>query len=53
MRALVADDDTASRLLLQKVLTKWGYEVVTASTGEEAWKVLTGDDPPTSPCSTG
>lgn len=46
MRALVADDDTASRLLLEKVLTKWGYEVVTASSGEEAWKILTSDDSP-------
>jgi two-component system cell cycle response regulator len=46
VRALVADDDTASRLLLEKVLTRWGYEVVTASSGEEAWKVLTSDDSP-------
>lgn len=46
MRALVADDDTASRLLLQRVLSKWGYDVVTASEGEEAWKVLTSDSPP-------
>lgn len=46
MRALVADDDTASRILLQKVLTKWGYEVTMAATGEEAWKILTGDSPP-------
>jgi diguanylate cyclase (GGDEF)-like protein len=46
LRALVADDDTASRLLLQKVLTKWGYDVVTASGGEEAWKILTSDDSP-------
>ncbi|MBN1630412.1 MAG: response regulator, partial [Thermoleophilia bacterium] len=46
MKALVADDDAASRILLQKVLTKWGYDVVTASGGEEAWKTLTGDNPP-------
>jgi two-component system, cell cycle response regulator len=46
VKALVADDDTASRLLLEKMLTKWGYEVVTASSGEEAWKVLTSDDSP-------
>jgi len=46
VKALVADDDTASRLLLQKMLTKWGYEVVTASTGEEAWQILTSDDAP-------
>ena len=47
MRALVAEDDAASRILLQKVLTKWGYEVVTArSGGEEAWTILTGDNAP-------
>ena len=46
MKALVADDDTASRLLLQKMLTKWGYEVVAASTGDEAWRILTSDDSP-------
>ena len=46
MRALVADDDTASRLLLQKMLSKWGYDAVTASSGEEAWSVLTSDDAP-------
>jgi two-component system cell cycle response regulator len=46
VKALVADDDTASRLLLEKMLTKWGYDVVTASSGEEAWKVLTSDDSP-------
>ena len=46
MKALVADDDAASRILLQKVLTKWGYDVVTASGGEEAWKILTSDNPP-------
>lgn len=46
MRALVADDDTASRLLLQRMLTKWGYDVVTASEGEEAWNILTGDNSP-------
>jgi two-component system cell cycle response regulator len=46
VRALVADDDTASRILLQKVLGKWGYDVVMASGGEEAWKILTGDNPP-------
>jgi two-component system cell cycle response regulator len=46
VKALVADDDTASRLLLAKMLTKWGYEVVTASSGEEAWTILTSDDSP-------
>lgn len=46
MRILVAEDDAASRILLQKVLTKWGYDVVTARTGAEAWEVLTSDSAP-------
>jgi two-component system, cell cycle response regulator len=46
VRALVADDDAASRLLLQRVLTKWGYDVVAASEGEEAWTILTSDNSP-------
>ena len=50
MKALVADDDTASRLLLQKVLTKWGYAVVTASSGEEAWKTSPVTTHRISPC---
>ncbi len=28
------------------MLTKWGYDVVTASEGEEAWNILTGDNSP-------
>jgi two-component system, cell cycle response regulator len=46
VRILVAEDDAASRILLQKVLAKWGYDVVTARTGAEAWAVLTGDNAP-------
>ncbi|MGB9880944.1 MAG: GGDEF domain-containing response regulator, partial [Anaerolineae bacterium] len=46
MKVLVADDDPASRLLLQRVLTRWGYEVVTASDGEEAWQILSAPDAP-------
>jgi diguanylate cyclase (GGDEF)-like protein len=46
VKALVADDDTASRLVLEKMLTKWGYEVVTAADGAEAWRILTSEDSP-------
>jgi diguanylate cyclase (GGDEF)-like protein len=28
------------------VLQKWGYEVITASTGSEAWQILSRDDAP-------
>ena len=38
--ALIADDDPAALLLLESVLEDWGYEVVTARDGTEAWDVL-------------
>ena len=35
-----------SRILLERLLTKWDYEVVVASEGEEAWRVLQAEDAP-------
>jgi len=47
MRVLIADDDPAALLLLESVLEDWGYEVMTARDGTEAWDVLRrGDAPP-------
>lgn len=46
MRALVAEDDAASRLLLQTMMTKWGYEVEVVSDGLEAREALLNSDPP-------
>ena len=46
MRVLVAEDDLTSRGVLRRVLTKWGYEVLTTSNGEEAWAELQREDPP-------
>lgn len=40
MRVLVADDDELTRKLLESLLTGWGYSVVLASDGDEAWKML-------------
>jgi DNA-binding response OmpR family regulator len=40
VKVLVADDEATSRLLLSSSLEKWGYEVVTASDGAEAWGIL-------------
>jgi two-component system cell cycle response regulator len=40
MRVLIADDDAVSRRLLANMLTNCGYEVVAASDGDEAWKLL-------------
>lgn len=46
MRVLIADDDTISRKVLERELTHWGYEVILAEDGREAWKVLQGDTAP-------
>jgi diguanylate cyclase (GGDEF)-like protein len=46
MRILIADDSIVSRHLLDATLRKWGYEVVVASDGVEAWNVLGADDAP-------
>jgi len=46
VRILIADDDPAFRDLLKERLAKWGYEVVIAENGNEAWQVLQADDAP-------
>ena len=46
MKVLIADDDLAIRRLLETYLTKWGYEVVSAPDGNEAWKLLQAPDAP-------
>lgn len=46
MRVLVADDDTVYRNLLDDLLTKWDFQVLLAKDGQEALKLLDGDDPP-------
>ena len=46
MRILIAEDDFASRILLEAVLVKWGYEVVAANDGELAWSILQSETAP-------
>lgn len=46
MRILIADDDLVTRRMLEVVLGRWGYEVVSASDGARAWELLRADDPP-------
>ena len=45
-RILVADDDPPTRMLLRAAIAQWGYEVVEASDGEEAWNILQQPDVP-------
>jgi two-component system, cell cycle response regulator len=46
MRILIADDERVSRLMLQTFLAKWGYDVVQAENGDEAWEKLKAPDAP-------
>lgn len=46
MKALVADDNPGFRTVLERMLRKWGYEVVPASNGLEALAALQAPDPP-------
>lgn len=40
MRILIAEDDSVSRRILESMLMKYGYEVICASDGNEAWEYL-------------
>ncbi len=40
MRILIVDDDADMRRLLLRTLQRWGYDVVPAADGEEAWERL-------------
>jgi diguanylate cyclase (GGDEF)-like protein len=46
VKVLVADDSIVSRHLLNATLSKWGYEVVIACDGDQAWNILQGLDAP-------
>jgi len=40
MKILIVDDNRASNLLIKKIIEKWGYEMITAQDGEEAWELI-------------
>lgn len=40
MRILIAEDDPVSRQLLERFLTKWGFEAIVTTNGPEAWAIL-------------
>ncbi|MDM8551756.1 response regulator [Desulfobacterales bacterium HSG2] len=46
MKVLIADDEMLIKEAIEALLTKWGYEVVTASDGNEAWEILRDEDAP-------
>lgn len=44
MKVLIAEDEAISRRLLQSYLEYWGYEVVAAQDGAQAWQVFRTDE---------
>jgi len=45
-KLLIADDNNTTRRLLEATVGKWGYELITAAGGREAWEKLRDPDPP-------
>lgn len=46
MRILLADDDEVSRHILKGTLSRWGFDVVAAADGGEAWRILQEEGAP-------
>lgn len=46
MKVLIADDDPMWRKLLDRQVRSWGYDVVVAEDGQQAWRHLRGKDAP-------
>ncbi len=46
MRILIAEDEPVSRLRLERLLGKWGYQVTAVSDGDAAWRALTAGGAP-------
>jgi len=46
MKVLIADDNAISRVTLRRALVPWGYEVLMAKDGAEAWEILAEPDGP-------
>lgn len=40
MRVLLAEDDRLSRVILERHLSKWGFDFISTSNGLEAWEVI-------------
>ncbi len=46
MKILIADDESVSRRMLQAMLGKWGYDVVSVEDGDAAWEIMKSPDAP-------
>ncbi len=46
LKVLIADDDAPTRMLLRAAISQWGYEVIEAKDGEEAWDIMQDNENP-------
>lgn len=46
MKILIAEDHPVMRQMLERMLNKWGYDVIVTCDGDEAWQVLRNDNSP-------
>jgi DNA-binding response OmpR family regulator len=46
MKILVADDSSVFREVLQRMLTGWGFDVIVACDGDQAWDCLHAESAP-------
>lgn len=46
MKILIAEDNLTTRRILESILIKWNYDVISACDGNDAWKKLKEKDPP-------
>jgi two-component system cell cycle response regulator len=44
MKVLIAEDNVAFSESLKKDVSDWGYEVITANNGKEAWQIIENDE---------
>lgn len=46
MKILIAEDDLTSRMMLELIIGKWSFEVVSVDDGRKAWEILQRNDSP-------
>ncbi len=46
MKILIAEDDYFTRRMLESLLSKWGFDVISTDDGDQAWKILEQPDAP-------
>jgi DNA-binding response OmpR family regulator len=46
LKVLIADDDAPTRILLRAAILQWGYTIVEAKDGEEAWTLMKTENAP-------